>query len=199
MVLVDDELDWLAPHVGRTELPGRVDFLVENAAIGPGRVAARHYAHVPKDEVAPAVHAALEALVPPGHRLAWERTYERDDEDEDTYRPHGWRSYLLIGGAALDNRHIAGAKAQAEKTDFGTTWYVSLLFTEEGAAIFEDITRKNVKRRFAIVVDGVVTSAPVINEPITGGTARITMGGGTPEEQMRNARELERGLRAAMR
>ncbi len=43
-----------------------------------------------------------------------------------------------------------------------------------GARRFADITRTNVGRPFAIVLDGKVLSAPVINEPIPGGSGRIT-------------------------
>jgi SecD/SecF fusion protein len=43
-----------------------------------------------------------------------------------------------------------------------------------GARQFADITRTNVGRPFAIVLDGKVLSAPVINEPIPGGSGRIS-------------------------
>ncbi len=43
-----------------------------------------------------------------------------------------------------------------------------------GARKFFETTRANVNRRFAIVLDDVVMSAPRINEPIPGGNVRIT-------------------------
>lgn len=43
-----------------------------------------------------------------------------------------------------------------------------------GARQFADITRANVGRPFAIVLDGKVLSAPVINEPIPGGSGQIS-------------------------
>nr|HID58587.1 protein translocase subunit SecD [Desulfobacterales bacterium] len=52
--------------------------------------------------------------------------------------------------------------------------YVSLDFNKKGARIFAQITGENVKRRLAIVLDGRVYSAPVIQEKIAGGRARIT-------------------------
>lgn len=46
----------------------------------------------------------------------------------------------------------------------------------EGARLFADYTSKNVGKRFAIVLDNVVISAPVIRSPITGGQGQITGG-----------------------
>ncbi|MBI4795407.1 MAG: protein translocase subunit SecD, partial [Deltaproteobacteria bacterium] len=59
--------------------------------------------------------------------------------------------------------------------------YVSVDFNRRGAAEFPRITGENVKRRMAIILDGVVRSAPVIQERIGGGKAQIT-GSYTPEE-----------------
>lgn len=53
---------------------------------------------------------------------------------------------------------------------------VSFRFDSRGAKKFGDITRKNVNRRFAIVLDNEVISAPNIREPILGGSGIITGG-----------------------
>jgi len=52
--------------------------------------------------------------------------------------------------------------------------YVSLTFNAAGAKLFEEITAANVKKRLAIILDGSVYSAPVIQERIAGGNAQIT-------------------------
>jgi preprotein translocase subunit SecD len=52
--------------------------------------------------------------------------------------------------------------------------YVSLTFNAAGAKLFEEITGANVKKRMAIILDGTVYSAPVIQERISGGNAQIT-------------------------
>jgi preprotein translocase subunit SecD len=52
--------------------------------------------------------------------------------------------------------------------------YVSLEFDPQGARLFERITEGNVKKQLAIVLDGIVYSAPVIQEKISGGRASIT-------------------------
>jgi len=50
---------------------------------------------------------------------------------------------------------------------------VSLKFTDEGATLFEQITRENTGKLLAIFLDGEVISSPQINEPIAGGQAVI--------------------------
>jgi preprotein translocase subunit SecD len=52
--------------------------------------------------------------------------------------------------------------------------FVSLTFDSRGARIFEQVTGKYVKKRLAIVLDGTVYSAPVIQDRIAGGRAQIT-------------------------
>ena len=52
--------------------------------------------------------------------------------------------------------------------------YVSLSFNSRGARRFEEITQRGVGRQLAIILDNIVQSAPVIQEPIAGGNAQIT-------------------------
>ncbi len=53
-------------------------------------------------------------------------------------------------------------------------WVVNFAFNSVGARRFADVTRANVGRRFAIVLDNKVISAPVIREPILGGNGQIS-------------------------
>src|SRR3569832_2268406 len=57
---------------------------------------------------------------------------------------------------------------------------VSFSFNTHGAIVFGEITAKNVGKRFAIVLDNQVITAPTIQQPITGGTGQIT-GNFTPQ------------------
>ncbi len=68
---------------------------------------------------------------------------------------------------------------------------VSFRFNSLGARRFAQVTQQNVGRPFAIVLDDRIISAPVIREPILGGSGIIT-GGFTTEE----ARDLAVLLRA---
>lgn len=51
---------------------------------------------------------------------------------------------------------------------------VAFSLNRRGAALFDRITGENVNKRMAIVLDGVIHSAPVINGRISGGRASIT-------------------------
>lgn len=66
---------------------------------------------------------------------------------------------------------------------------VTIHFNDEGAQLFEDITRAHVGERLAIFLDGEMISAPQINEAISGGTA-VVSGGFTVDE----ARDLAQNL-----
>jgi preprotein translocase subunit SecD len=50
---------------------------------------------------------------------------------------------------------------------------VSITFNSEGAQNFAEVTRDNVGKPFAIILDNIVLSAPTIEEPILGGAAQI--------------------------
>src|SRR5690606_20787897 len=81
-----------------------------------------------------------------------------------------------------------------QQTGFG--WYVALTFTDAGGDRFEEITGANIKKRFAIILDGKVESAPVIQTKISGGRAQITLGSADPQTQLEEARQLELVLRS---
>lgn len=51
---------------------------------------------------------------------------------------------------------------------------VQLSFTGEGSKKFADITKRNVGNVVAIVLDSQIVEVPRVNEPITGGSARIS-------------------------
>ena len=53
---------------------------------------------------------------------------------------------------------------------------VNFRFDPVGAKRFGDVTMKNVNKPFAIVLDNKVISAPVIREPILGGSGQISGG-----------------------
>jgi preprotein translocase subunit SecD len=89
----------------------------------------------------------------------------------------------------MTGEYITNAQVSIDKQY--NTAYVALEFDPQGGRLFERITEANVKKRLAIVLDGVVYSAPVIQEKISGGRASIT-GSFTMEE----ARDLAIVLRA---
>ncbi|HEX8191719.1 MAG TPA: protein translocase subunit SecD [Allosphingosinicella sp.] len=69
---------------------------------------------------------------------------------------------------------------------------VSLSFDQTGSQRFARVTRENVGKSFAIILDNIVISYPSIRQPILGGTASISGGGFTVE----TANELAVSLRS---
>jgi preprotein translocase subunit SecD len=69
---------------------------------------------------------------------------------------------------------------------------VSINFNNTGAKAFARVTRENVNKPFAIILDNVVLSAPEIREPILGGQASIA-GNYTVEEASELAIQLRSG------
>ncbi|MDP2697994.1 protein translocase subunit SecD [Thalassospira sp.] len=74
---------------------------------------------------------------------------------------------VALGGDHLTDAH-AGFNPETHEP------IVSFRFDTSGSAQFATITRANVGKPFAIVLDGKVLSAPVIREPITGGSGQIS-------------------------
>ncbi|MES1159546.1 MAG: protein translocase subunit SecF, partial [Bacteroidota bacterium] len=60
---------------------------------------------------------------------------------------------------------------------------VEMSMTKQGAKDWATMTTKNTSKPIAIVLDDIVYSAPFVNEPITGGQSRITMGRGRNSDQ----------------
>jgi protein-export membrane protein SecD len=77
----------------------------------------------------------------------------------------------MTGGA------VAGAEAQVglDNTNPGA-WGVSMTMTPKGRAEFARVTGANVGRQLAVVLDGVVQTAPFIRDRIPNGNASITGG-----------------------
>jgi SecD/SecF fusion protein len=75
---------------------------------------------------------------------------------------------------------------------------ISFTLTSEGAIVFGEVTRANVKRRLAIVLDGELKSAPVIQTAIETGNGQIT-GMTDAREAFEVANTLENPLRAPLR
>ncbi|MBB6259768.1 SecD/SecF fusion protein [Paenochrobactrum gallinarii] len=89
--------------------------------------------------------------------------------------------YPIEDQVALSGERLTDARAGFDQRT--NEPIVSFRFDSLGARQFAEITTKNVNRPFAIVLDGKVLSAPVIREPITGGSGQIS-GNFTVEESV---------------
>jgi len=89
---------------------------------------------------------------------------------------------------------LGGDRVSASNAYYGNEgWTVQLKFDGEGAKKFGQITEQYKGHRFAIVLDGLIQSAPVIRDAIYGGDAVIT-GRFTEEEARGLASVLENPL-----
>ena len=113
------------------------------------------------DEATP-IEDALRGRLPPGSELLYERS--RDVEQEEAI-PVVIRKRVSVSGDNL---------LDAQPTFQDNQPVVSLRFDNVGARKFGSLTKENVGKRFAIVLDGEVISAPVIREPIPGGNGIIS-------------------------
>lgn len=112
------------------------------------------------------VDQALQGQVPEGDEILYQKGLDRETGRARTV------PYLLKKRAVLTGEYLRDARMEIE-TQFSRP-YVSLAFNDQGARIFDRVTGDNVGKRLAIVLDGVVHSAPVIQERISGGRAQIT-------------------------
>jgi preprotein translocase subunit SecD len=109
---------------------------------------------------------ALKGNVPEGSVVMYESRTDRAS-GRRTETPLLIKSRTLLTGEALET-----AKVQISDR-FGEP-HVSIKFNAQGANDFDRITAESVNKRLAIILDGVVHSAPVIKERISGGQAQIT-------------------------
>ena len=79
--------------------------------------------------------------------------------------------YLVEKKARVGGENLIDAKASFDPQQGNA---VSFRFDTTGAQKFGKATSENVGKRFAVILDGVVITAPVINSAITGGSGIIT-------------------------
>jgi preprotein translocase subunit SecD len=206
--MVDDDTDFF-DQVSKSEvLPKGVTFPVENAPVGKSaggekRSKANHYARITRGEHEDMRDALLRLkewtsslTVDADHEIGFGKLMEYNEE-KDAFEDVGWRTYYLFSKAEITGDMVREASAQPDDSGKGLGgWHVRMEMTPKGGDIFEEITGRNINRRFAIILDGKVESAPVIITKIPGGIATITMGSGNPEQQLADSRKLELVLKS---
>jgi preprotein translocase subunit SecD len=192
VALVDDSFDALS-GVDESTLPPGSRLVVENAPSGPSINVMVHYARIvagpgeTADDAAARLDTSLRKItIPPDHHFALGPVY-----DEGIPRPVAARSYLLSGTPILREFDVTAADAILGEDG---RWMVAVTLSAAAAKRFEDATRLALRRRLAIVVDGRVNSAPVIQSVIAGGHIQITLGNLDPETQRQEAQRLAQGL-----
>ena len=128
-------------------------------------------------------------VIPPDYRI---ETYTMRAEDNEKPR----EERLLVKKKA----DLGGDRVRESHAYYGNEgWTVQLKFDSEGAKKFGEITAAHKGHRFAIVLDGVIQSAPVIRDAIYGGDAIIS-GGKVDETEARGlASVLENPLQTPVK
>jgi protein-export membrane protein SecD len=115
------------------------------------------------DPSANAVEAAASKRVPPGDELL----YGTDERVSNQQIPYVLKSQVLVSGQNLVDAQPGFDSRTGEPI-------VTFRFDAAGAKRFAKVTQENVGLPFAIILDNKVISAPVIREPILGGTGQIS-------------------------
>jgi preprotein translocase subunit SecD len=201
--MVDDSADFFG-KIKDEELPEGegISIYQENAPDGPGKSVLTHFARIVKHENETMTEClgrlkkwAATLNVPDDHQIGYYGITEYDPDKQETTEV-GWRTYYLFARAEVTGDYITDATVSQDTQSGVGQYYVAVSFSPAGADRFEEVTGANVQRRFAIILDDQIDSAPVIKTKIGGGRASITMGAGDPEEQLRSARKLELVLRS---
>jgi preprotein translocase subunit SecD len=210
--LLDDDSDFfreLREKAKPESLPEGLDFSSENVSVGldkggdvKTRVVTYAFLNKTEKETIQQTYQRLKEWIatlelPPDREVGMEVVRRTVDPVTMKEEDVGWRTYLLKTRAEVTGDQVRDATAQPDQSQGSLGgWHVSLNFTEQGGRIFERITGDNIKRRFAIILDGKTESAPVIQSRIAGGNAQITLGSNDPEAQLRDAKKLELVLRS---
>lgn len=101
------------------------------------------------------INAAMAGAVPPGSELL----------TDDQGSPYLVKKRVLLSGENLLRAEVT--------TDQNGQTAIGFRFDGEGTRRFGEATRTNVNKRFAIILDGQVISAPVIRVPILNGSGVI--------------------------
>ena len=129
----------------------------------------------------------VKAMLPRDLKLLW--GVKAIDTKEQYYELYALKVSNRDGTAVLDGSVITNSNSDFDQ--FGRPC-VSMSMNTEGARRWAQITKQNVNRNIAIVLDGLVYSAPNVENEINGGNSQIT-GSFTVEDTQDLANVLKSG------
>ncbi|WP_329904826.1 protein translocase subunit SecDF [Porphyromonas pogonae] len=100
-------------------------------------------------------------------------------EDPKTKKPTDYYELYAIRTNRTGDPDLSGDVVRSAKSDIRNDFghsepEVSMSMNEDGARKWARLTKENINRAIAIVLDGVVYSAPNVNQEITGGNSQIS-------------------------
>ena len=114
----------------------------------------------------------VQSLFPAEFKAMWTVKPSQAFPGGNIYELVAIRSTSRDGKAPLDGGVVTDARVQYGNS--GGNPEVSMSMNAEGANIWARMTKDNIGRQIAIVLDGMVYSYPVVNTEITGGSSQIT-------------------------
>ena len=134
--------------------------------------------------------AIAKQVLPSDLKLLWSAKPEDNLNVKNIYSLHALKVTTTTGRAPLEGDVITDAKDEFEPTTGAPC--VSMKMNTEGARKWAQMTKANMGKAIAIVLDGVVYSAPRVNSEIDGGSSQIT-GNFTIEDTKDLANTLKSG------
>ena len=113
----------------------------------------------------------IRALFPRDLKLMWSQNPYQYDPTKSLYELHAIKITTRDGRAPLDGDVVTSARPTSGVT--GSEVKVDMSMNAEGAKIWARMTRENVGRCLAVVLDGYVRSYPRVQTEITGGNTEI--------------------------
>ena len=129
----------------------------------------------------------VQAELPKDLRLKW--GVSAYDQKAQIYELYAIKSTERNGRAPLEGDVVVDARDEYDQYGHPA---VSMSMNTDGARRWAQLTKQNVGRSIAIVLDNYVYSAPTVNQEITGGNSQIT-GNFTPEQAKDLANVLKSG------
>lgn len=142
-----------------------------------------------------AVNAAIysdvaKRILPSDVKLMWSAKPADGIASKNVYELHALKVTQSNGRAPLEGDVITDARDEFDQMTGRPS--VSMSMNSDGARRWASLTKANVGRAIAIVLDGIVYSAPRVNGEITGGDSKIT-GNFTIEDTKDLANTLKSG------
>ena len=131
------------------------------------------YAHV-RDTAAidKIIHSEIaKEIIPSDMKLLWSAKPADGLNNKNVYELHAIKVTSATGRAPLEGDVVTDAKDEFDQMGRPC---VSMSMNSEGARLWAQLTKNNIGKAIAIVLDGVVYSAPRVSNEIDGGNSRIS-------------------------
>ncbi len=114
----------------------------------------------------------IAAIFPRDMKFVWHWKPYKYDDAQSLFELHALKVTTRDGRAPMSGDVITSAREEFNQTSGSAK--VNFNMNSEGANIWQRMTRENIGRSIAIVLDGYVRSAPRVDNEIKGGSSEIT-------------------------